>query len=216
MTSAGKRKPRNARASVMGSALGRGGGGSAAPTRSRAAAQCNRSLSPAGLILQAQTQSALGDDSLDGGWGDDTVVGGDGNDTLLGSYDHDVLDGGQGIDVLNGGSGNDLLRGEIGADTLTGGSGNDIFRFAENDGSVDRITDLGTGDRVELAGILAGYSDAQASAFMAVRDSGAGLVLALDRDGPVGGTSFVDFALFDGLAGTGLDALLDGGRLSVG
>jgi DDE family transposase len=43
MTSAGKRKPRNARASIMDSALGEDGGGSAAPTRSRAAAQRNRS-----------------------------------------------------------------------------------------------------------------------------------------------------------------------------
>src|SRR5918997_2244240 len=39
MTSAGKRKPRNARASVIGGALGWGGGGSAAPTRSRRRAQ---------------------------------------------------------------------------------------------------------------------------------------------------------------------------------
>src|SRR3712207_532704 len=46
MTSAGKRKPRNARASVMGGALGGGGDGSAAPTRSGAAAQRNRSASP--------------------------------------------------------------------------------------------------------------------------------------------------------------------------
>src|SRR5688500_16173743 len=45
MTSAGKRQPRNARASVMDGALGGGGGGSAAPTRSQAAAQRNRSAS---------------------------------------------------------------------------------------------------------------------------------------------------------------------------
>ena len=38
---AGKRKPRNARASVRDSALGQGGGGSAAPTRLRGAAQRN-------------------------------------------------------------------------------------------------------------------------------------------------------------------------------
>jgi hypothetical protein len=36
-----------------------------------------------------------------------------------------------------------------------------------------------------------------------------------DPDDPVGGTSFADFALFDGLAGTSLDALLGGGRLTV-
>src|SRR3712207_3290377 len=41
MTSGGKRKPRNARASVMDGALGSGVGGSAAPTHSRAAAQRN-------------------------------------------------------------------------------------------------------------------------------------------------------------------------------
>src|SRR3954452_24448850 len=43
MTSAGKRKPRNSRASVISSAFGGGGGASAAPTRSQATAQCNGS-----------------------------------------------------------------------------------------------------------------------------------------------------------------------------
>src|SRR4051812_31384015 len=47
MTSAGKRKPRNSRASVISSALGWGGGGSAAPIRLRAAAQ--RNGSPSGV-----------------------------------------------------------------------------------------------------------------------------------------------------------------------
>src|SRR3954452_3871564 len=41
MTSAGKRKPRNGRASVMKNAHGEGGGGNAAPTRSRRPAQRN-------------------------------------------------------------------------------------------------------------------------------------------------------------------------------
>jgi len=43
MTAAGKRNPRNARASVMNGAFGEGVDGSAAPTRSRAAAQRNGS-----------------------------------------------------------------------------------------------------------------------------------------------------------------------------
>src|SRR5215207_2991709 len=50
MTSAGKRKPRNARASVMKNALGRGGGGSTAPTRSRRPAQRNGTVNRAGEL----------------------------------------------------------------------------------------------------------------------------------------------------------------------
>jgi hypothetical protein len=41
ITSAGKQKPRNARASLMDSALGWGNGGSAAPIPSQATAQRN-------------------------------------------------------------------------------------------------------------------------------------------------------------------------------
>ena len=153
--------------------------------------------------------------TLDGTAGADALSGGDGHDTLRGKDGNDTLDGGARNDRLDGGNGNDLLRGGLGADTLVRGSGSDVFRLAEMDGAVDRITDLGSGDRVELAGILTGYGAAQASAFISVRDSGTGLVLALDPDGPVGGTAFADLALFDGLAGTSLDALLGSGRLAV-
>src|SRR4051794_12287294 len=58
MTSAGKRKPRNARASVMSNVLGSGVGGSAAPTRSRATAQRNGSrCSAAGRAARAADAS---------------------------------------------------------------------------------------------------------------------------------------------------------------
>ena len=67
-----------------------------------------------------------------------------------------------------------------------GGAGSDVFRFAEIDSGIDRITDLGTGERVEFTGILAGYTSGHASEFMAVRDSGGDLMLTLDPDGAVG------------------------------
>jgi hypothetical protein len=50
---------------------------------------------------------------------------------------------------------------------------------------------------------------------MAVRNSGADLILALDTNGTVGGAAFVDFAIFDGLAGATLSGLLGSGQLVV-
>ena len=127
----------------------------------------------------------------------------------------DRLYGSSAANTLSGGAGNDELTGFGGSDVLTGGAGADNFRFTQLDGSVDRITDLGTSDRAELQGIFSGYTSGQASAFMAVRDSGADLVLALDPNGAVGGAAFANFALFDGLTGATLGGLLGSGQLVV-
>ena len=129
-----------------------------------------------------------GNDALEGGSGDDALRGGAGNDSLKTSAGIDSFDGGDGSDTFDAGASNASWTVDLaaGTDTLTGGAGTDSFRFTHSDGSIDRITDLGTGDRAELHGILSGYTSAQASSFMAVRDSGADLILALDTNGTGG------------------------------
>lgn len=97
----------------------------------------------------------------------DSLSGGDGNDTLYG----DCFDG-QGsfspqvwsepeagrlfADTLDGGAGNDVLVGGLGVDVMTGGAGDDAFRWDLDDlwespvSGVDRITDFGQGDVLDL------------------------------------------------------------------
>lgn len=177
----------------------------------------NFALSDGTTLTYAQVAAQLVQNvTLDGTAGADVLIGGSGHNTLRGKDGNDTLDGGARNDRLEGGNGNDLLRDRTGADTLVGGSGSDKFRFAELDGEVDRITDLGMGGRIELSGILSGYSSAQASAFLSVRDSGSSLVLAVDRDGQGEADGFLDLALIDGFAGRSLDFMLTNGWLTVG
>ena len=76
--------------------------------------------------------------------GTTVVTGGSGNDVLTGSGSGDTLIGGAGSDTLKGA---DLT-------TLTGGAGNDIFlmNVPANVNSYSSITDLATGDTIDLDG----------------------------------------------------------------
>jgi uncharacterized repeat protein (TIGR02059 family) len=78
-----------------------------------------------------------------------------GNDTLIGSSGDDWINGGTGADTLTGGAGDDDFTFEQGDAPLTvfhenGGAGvsnGDTFSFA---GGVDRITDLSSGESINL------------------------------------------------------------------
>ena len=90
----------------------------------------------------------------------DTLTGGNGYDTLTGNAGNDSLAGGGSNDMLDGGDGTDTLVGGLGADNLTGGLGNDTFIFKSlveigNDtySNRDIITDLATGDKINLSAI---------------------------------------------------------------
>jgi len=77
--------------------------------------------------------------------------------TITGSTVADVLLGGAGDDVIIGGSGNDEITGAAGSDTLTGGSGSDDFNLVKNESNkliFDTITDLGSGDEIDMVGIV--------------------------------------------------------------
>jgi Ca2+-binding RTX toxin-like protein len=113
---------------------------------------------------------------LSGLGGNDTLSGGVGNDSLDGGDGNDLLTGGSGNDTLSGGSGNDTLIGGQGNDMLTGGAGNDVFKFQSLSdiqspespfyySYQDSITDLSTGDKIDLSGIDADINQSGDQAF---------------------------------------------------
>lgn len=77
----------------------------------------------------------------------ETVTGTSASETLLGLGGNDTILGLEGDDALVGGAGND---------SLAGGSGNDSFVYDARDFDIDTITDLETGDRIDLAGLNIG------------------------------------------------------------
>ncbi len=102
-----------------------------------------------------------GADKLVGGGGDDEVHGGAGADRLLGAGGADTLDGGDGDDVLTGGRGQDEISGGAGADRFV------FVATAESDKvqRADHITDLSSGDLIDLAAIDADTTQGGDQAF---------------------------------------------------
>lgn len=81
-------------------------------------------------------------------YSDTSPLNGTGNEldnTLRGNSGNNILLGGGGDDTLIGGSGND---------TLTGGTGNDTFYISTADTGTDAITDLSSGDIIEICGAV--------------------------------------------------------------
>jgi large repetitive protein len=134
---------------------------------------------------------------------------------LRGERGADLLDGGRGADSLDGGAGPDVLIGGLGNDLLTGGPGADVFGYAEANQGLDRITDLGAGDVIDVAEVLSGFEDGASDpgAFVAVVDGGADAILQVDPDG--GADGFRALAVISGGAGTSLEQLIAGGNLVV-
>jgi hypothetical protein len=93
--------------------------------------------------------------SIDGSADGETLVGGDGNDVIYGLGGADFLFGGEGDDVLVGGTG---------SDELTGGAGADTFRIAQDEDSMDTITDFEDGvDVLDLSEVLKDSIDLDAA-----------------------------------------------------
>ncbi|WP_186002606.1 M10 family metallopeptidase C-terminal domain-containing protein [Mycobacterium sp. KBS0706] len=95
--------------------------------------------------------------------GIEAVNGGKGGDTLTGNVANNVLNGYEGNDVINGGAGRD---------TLSGGTGADRFVFsAAGDSGLGANADVGTdfsraqGDKIDLSGIDANTGAAGNQAF---------------------------------------------------
>ena len=123
-----------------------------------------------------------GNDSLQGNPGDDELYGQAGDDDLRGGNDNDTLAGGSGNDTLRGNSGDDVFIYTPGADNdliigFEGGAGaGDVIDLSVYDGIFDDFTnvqaamaddgfgnvviDLGGGDTITLANVLAADLDA--------------------------------------------------------
>jgi len=91
-----------------------------------------------------------GNETLSGTGASEQLGGGRGNDVVSGNGGNDIVVGASGNDRVSGGSGNDKVIGGSGNDTLSGGPGSDIFAFAARGNGTDRITDFGSGDKIDL------------------------------------------------------------------
>jgi len=119
------------------------------------------------------TGAAAGDqfiqiEGLITGAGNDIGYGNSAANYMYGMGGNDVLVGQSGNDRLNGGSGNDRLVGGSGDDRLTGGADNDTFVFRVNYDN-DEVWDFsgataGGGDRVDLKGVFANFTDVENAA----------------------------------------------------
>lgn len=125
-----------------------------------------------GLYGDAQGDSLVNVENVDGSRFDDVLTGDasenwlsgfEGDDHLNGGGGNDTLIGEQGDDALNGGGGDDLLAGGSGKDRLTGGGGTDwfVFGWVTDSGATTATSDVITdfnhtqNDKIHL-----GYVDA--------------------------------------------------------
>ena len=147
--------------------------------------------------------------------GADVLGGRAGSDRLRGEVGNDQLSGNGGRDSLVGGAGDDVLSGGRGRDTLTGGDGGDRFLYRADDEGLDRITDLGAEDVIDIAQVLSGFRDGvdDPRDFVSLVDDGDDAILRVDANG--GGDDFRDLATISGGAGTSVGDLLAGGNLVV-
>ena len=128
-----------------------------------------------------------GADTVDGSGGEDTLVAdyswdshglqvsgsqifdGAGSSVAYNNIEHFDIRGGDAVDHLTGDVGDDTLTGNGGADQLQGGAGKDVFVYERlSDSTIkasDLITDLGTGDTIDLHQIDANTKVAGNQAF---------------------------------------------------
>jgi Ca2+-binding RTX toxin-like protein len=123
-----------------------------------------------------QVDGGRGDDRLYGNEGHDTVLGGDGNDRLEGWTGNDNLSGGAGADTLTGGKGFDVMTGGANADTFVWQAGDNWIAATETS-YFDRITDFGTGDKLDFSALINNGAATNAALFVKFADSAAGTMV---------------------------------------
>ncbi|MGO4124581.1 beta strand repeat-containing protein [Inquilinus sp. YAF38] len=90
----------------------------------------------------AQGDTYVAIENVNGGKGADAIEGSTAANVLNGYEGHDTIYGGDGDDTVLGGAGDDQLEGDAGADRIDGGAGIDTVNY---DGSTGVTVDLGTG-----------------------------------------------------------------------
>ncbi|AYH42204.1 hypothetical protein CDA09_02180 [Azoarcus sp. DN11] len=158
------------------------------------------SAATSGVTATATTSSphiigSASADVLTGNADANVLYGGAGNDTLDGKAGDDRLVGGDGNDTLIGGPGNDTMWGGIGADTFKWQLGD---QGSTTSPAIDTIKDFspGTGDTLNLADLLQGEHSglgsppSNLSQYLQLNIESGKVVLSVDHDGGVGGSSF--------------------------
>ena len=178
--------------------------------------------SPSGVMVDLDDDMAE-----DGHGGADTVVDSENvlgsafADSIVGDHNDNVLSGNAGDDTIDGGKGDDILHGGAGSDTLVGGPGSDRFRFTADSAfdAADRLADFdsGSGDVLDLAGLLEGYDPAAdvITDYIATAEEGNDTVLAVDRDGAANGADFHVIARLTGVLGLDVAAMVADGQAIV-
>ncbi len=168
-------------------------------------------IGAAGSIITGDGASNV----LRGGANSDTISGGDGNDSLTGNDGNDQLLGGAGADTLIGGNGADTLIGGAGIDLLTGGIGADrlVWQAGHTGGGADQVTDFNVGqnDRLDVAGILNGYSGGSLTGFVQFVSGGGNTTVNIDVNG--GGSFSTSLAVLQGVTGLNVETLRLSGHL---
>ena len=102
------------------------------------------------LIGIENVDGSSSEDSLTGNGGNNHLVGRNGDDTLVGKAGADSLEGNAGADALHGGTGKDTLIGGAGPDNLDGGKGHDMADYSASAAAVN--VDLHAGYRLRRRG----------------------------------------------------------------
>ena len=138
------------------------------------------------------TRNDGGSNTLDGGEGNDTLIGGSGADNLLGGVGDDTLIGGADADTLVGGAGNDIIDLGTGADVVAWSDGDAGTSAAPASDEVNDFTlgDVGSdaeADRLEMADLLDGATEASVNDYLYAEEDGSGnTVLYVKSDGGIG------------------------------
>jgi Ca2+-binding RTX toxin-like protein len=102
--------------------------------------------------VSLKDKQAFADDRIDILHDIEVVKGSNFNDRLEGNAFGNRFDGNGGNDEIAGGEGDDVLSGGSGADLFVFAASNIDGKFSEPfDSGFDRITDFGTGDRIDLS-----------------------------------------------------------------
>lgn len=166
-----------------------------------------------------------------------TITGSAQADVITGGAGNDVLGGGAGNDTINGGDGNDQITGGAGADTINVGTGVDTILMTATGQTfsgaaivsgttaltgIDKVTGMGAGDVISLAGILNTFTGAAGTTIAAATGTTVSLVRGNFVDGTgiftadAAGTATLVVYDADGAgAGTTLEAILLVGTAGV-